>query len=271
MKPYKAVIVDDDVLARDVVRMMLKAFPQIQVVGEASNGKQAVEMIDTQHPDVVLLDVQMPDLNGFGVIKNSQFRPSAIIFITAYDQYALKAFEVNAIDYLLKPFAEDRFEQALQQMLYVLQGHQQAVLQNRLENLLADYEKLQAKATQQGAIPPPLATPQYLKRVWVKQRQKMILLQVTDVDWVEASGDYVTLYLGEQKHLLKESMQALAEKLDPRQFLRIHRSTLINLDRIKELQPHFNGEYYITLQNGIRLKSSRSYKDQLKALLDNNW
>ncbi|OJJ18341.1 hypothetical protein BKI52_26350 [marine bacterium AO1-C] len=270
MKTYKALIVDDEVLARDVIHMMLKAFPQVQVVGEASNGKQAVEMVDTQHPDLLFLDIQMPDLNGFGVIKNSRFRPSAIVFITAYDQYALKAFEVNAIDYLLKPFDEDRFGQAMQQVFHFLQGHQQTALQNKLESLLADYERLQAKASQQEAIS-PLTAPQYINRVWVKNRQKMILLQVTDIDWIEASGDYVTLHTSKQKHLLKESMQALSGKLDPQQFLRIHRSTFINLDRIKELQPHFNGEYYITLQSEVRLKSSRSYKDQLKAILENNW
>ena len=227
-------------------------------------------MIDAQRPDLLFLDVQMPDLNDFGVIKNSHFCPSAIVFSTAYEQYALKAFEVNAIDYLLKPFDEHRFEQAMQQTLHVLQGYQQVALQNKLASLLSDYERLKLQAVPQVAKS-PLTTPQYTNRVWVKNRQKMILLQVTDIDWIEANGDYVTLHLGEQKHLLKESMQALAEKLDPQQFLRIHRSTFINLDRIKELQPHFNGEYYITLQNGICLKSSRSYKDQLKAILDNNW
>lgn len=270
MTKYKALIIDDEVLAREVVNVMLEAFPQVEVVGEASNGKEAVEMIEQQQPNLIFLDVQMPDLNGFGVLKKSQFQPSAIIFITAYDQYALEAFEVNAIDYLLKPFEESRFNQALQHAFSFLQGHSQAMLQNKLENLLADYERLQNESTKQAQSLQATDVP-YITRVWVKTRQKMTLLQISDIDWIEANGDYVTLHGQNQKHLLKESMQALSEKLNPQQFLRIHRSTFINLDKIKELQSHFNGEYYITLQNGVQLKSSRSYKEQIKAILENRW
>lgn len=270
IKP-KALIVDDEPLAHDVVQVMLKNFPQIEVIGTATNGKDAVQLIDHHQPDLVFLDIQMPDLDGFGVLKNIQHIPTAIVFTTAYDQYALKAFEVNAIDYLLKPFDEARFQQALQHTFAFLKGKQQSHLQERLESLLADYMRLQKQSAALDTSNTSLHKPPYITRVWVKIKQKLVLLQVQNIDWVEATGDYVTLHTGHQKHLLNESMQSLEQKLDPQHFLRIHRSTLINLNRIKELQPHFNGEFYITLHDNTRLKSSRSYREQLKIILGNHW
>lgn len=264
----QALIIDDEPLARDVIRVMLNDFSQINIVGEAANGKEAVTLIDTKQPNLIFLDIQMPDLDGFGVLKNIRFVPPVIIFVTAYDQYALKAFEVNAMDYLLKPFDQVRFKQTLQNALSFLQGQQNQMMQNKLETLVADYEQLQKQVTLSTSFQ---SQNQYITRVWIKTKQKMVLLQVQDINWVEATGDYVTLHTDKQKHLHHESMQSLEQQLNPGQFLRIHRSTLINLNRIAELQPHFNGEFYITLHNGTRLKSSRSYRDQLKIILGNHW
>ncbi len=249
----KALIVDDEPLAREVIKVWLAPHREIELVGEAANGRAAVAAVHRLKPDLVFLDVQMPDLDGFGVVRKiSASVMPAIIFVTAYDHFAVRAFEVHALDYLLKPFPQSRFDDALQRALQQLPQRRPGATPPNWLAWLAAHE---ARCSP------------YLQRLSVKTNGKIILLKTADVDWIEAAGDYVSLHTGGKSHLLHETMNSLALKLNPSQFLRIHRSILVNSERVRELHPHRNGEYYVVLHNGARLKLSRSYRDNLQAWL----
>ncbi len=253
----RVLIVDDEPLARDVIHVLLEAHPDIEIVGACANGHEAVEAIRTQGLDLVFLDVQMPDLDGCGVIGQVGVATMpVVIFVTAYDQYALQAFAVHALDYLLKPFDKERFDYALRHALQQVEHRRAGTISQRLHTLLEDYEGNQQTATTT-----------YTERLVLKEAGRIFFLPVDEIDWIEAAGDYVGLHVGRKKHLLHETMNGLEAKLNPERFLRIHRSTIVNIDRIKELLPHFNGEYFVVLRNSTRLKLSRSYRDRLQRLL----
>ena len=208
--------------------------------------------IQQQHPDLVFLDVQMPACDGFGVIEQvGAEQMPAVVFVTAYDEYALKAFEVHAIDYLLKPFGRDRFEQTLQHAREHLERRRAGDLGKRLMALVQDIKP----------------EPQRLDRLVVKSGGRVFFLRTQDIDWIEAAGNYVRLHLGEDSHLFRETMNNMEARLDARRFVRIHRSRIVNTDRIKEMQPWFNGEYVVVLQNGTRLTLSRGYREKLQERL----
>lgn len=250
----RVLIVDDEPLARDVIRLMLKEHPQIDIAGECRNGVEAVAMIKRHDPDIVFLDVQMPDLDGFGVIKQVGAENMPVtIFVTAYDKYAIRAFEVHALDYLLKPFDRERFEQTLSRARTQLQRDRNEDVHQRLLTWLEGNN--------------PLPQTRYLNRLVIKESGRIFFVNTAEIDWIEAAGDYVSLHVGRKTHLLHERMNVLAEKLDPKHFLRIHRSTIVNLDRVKELQPHLNGEFFVLLHDGTSLKLSRSYREDLQKLL----
>lgn len=230
----RALIVDDEPLARERIRALLEAEPDIEIAGEAVNGRKAVEAIQKLKPALVFLDIQMPGLDGFQVIDAvGPVRMPAVIFITAYDQHAIKAFEVNALDYLLKPFDDDRFAAALRRARKDLSGAG-------------------------GGRP---------ERLVIKSSGRITLLKSDEVDWIEATGNYVSLHAGAATHLMRETLAGLEAKLDPARFCRIHRSTIVNLDRIKELQPYFHGDYVLILKDGTRLTLKRGYRDTLRRLL----
>jgi two-component system LytT family response regulator len=246
----KALIVDDEPLARSMTRRMLDGHAKIELVGECESGEEAVAAIRTQKPDLVFLDVQMPGLDGFAVIEAlASERLPQIIFITAYDQYAVRAFDVHALDYLLKPFDRERFEQALRRAVRRIETEQSGKLNERILSLLAERE------------------PRYLERFIIKAEGRVFFLKADEIEWIEAEGNYVTLHAGGKGHLFREAISSLETKLDPRKFQRIGRSAIVNLDSIRELQPWFRGDYKIILHDGAELKLSHRFRDNLNKYL----
>lgn len=252
IEKIRALIVDDEPLARDGVRLHLESQTDIEIVGEAVDGDNAVEMINELRPDLVFLDVQMPGLDGFGVIEavGVDAMP-AVVFTTAYDEFALRAFDANAVDYVLKPFDGDRLRRALDQARTQIRGRRRSEIEERLIGLLAE---LHGKG-------------QYLERIIVRSGGRILILRTDDVDWLEAASNYVRIHAGGREYLLRETMTNLETRLDPAQFVRIHRSTIVRLNRIKELEPLFQGDYVLILEDGTRLTSSRGYRDRLQELL----
>lgn len=254
-KKIKVLIVDDEPPARRNLHALLKRDPEIEWVKECGNGREAVSSVRAQQPDLVFLDVQMPELDGFAVLEQLAGQPlPVIIFVTAYDQYALKAFEVSALDYLLKPFSDERFRKALEQAKRQIAQQNASDLGQKLLRLL-------------GARETKTEAPRYLTRLLVKTTGRVIFIRTEEIDWIEAYDNYIRLHVSGKAHLLRQTMNELEAGLDPEQFARIHRSTIVNLDRIQELRPHFNGEHLIILQDGTELKLSRSRKDWLEQWL----
>ena len=255
----KTLIVDDEPLARRNLRLLLEQDPQIEIIGECRNGKEAVKAIETSRPDLIFLDIQMPEMDGFDVVEQVGTELlQAIVFVTAFDQYALKAFEVHALDYLLKPYDDVRFQQALQRAKSQIETREITKVSKRLIALLEERES--RKETASHARP-------YLTRLMIKLANRVVLLKVDDIDWIEADGNYAKLHVGNKAHLLREKMLDLEAQLDPQKFVRIHRSIIVNLERIKELHPHFNGDYIVVLEDGRQLKLSRSRRENLEARL----
>lgn len=251
--PIRTLIIDDEPLARDKVRMLLARDPDVALVGECANGEEAVEAIKTHAPDLIFLDIQMPGLDGFGVLsKLDSATLPGVVFVTAYDHYAIHAFEVHALDYLLKPFAQKRFTEALQRAKAEIRKPRDGAFNQQLLSLLGELG----------------AGPRYLERFVIRSTGRVFFLKVADVDWIEAAGNYLNIHIGHESHLLRETMNSLETQLDPRKFVRIHRSTLVNIERIKELSPLFHGDYVVTLTNGSRLTLSRSYRDKLSGMLN---
>ena len=247
----KTLIVDDEPLARERLRKMLEAEMEIELLGECSDGRAAVEAIQEKSPDLVFLDVQMPELDGFGVLEALAGGPMpVVVFVTAHDKFALKAFEVHAVDYLLKPFDRERFQTALRRALDRLKQSQGGEINQRLSALLAD-------------LKPEVKLP---GRMAVKVGGRVIFIKLEEIDWLEAADNYVNLHIGAEAHLLRETMAAMEAKLPEEKFLRISRSTIVNIDRIKELQPMFHGEYVVVLRSGAKLTLSRGYRDKLQQL-----
>ncbi|HEX5703484.1 MAG TPA: LytTR family DNA-binding domain-containing protein [Pyrinomonadaceae bacterium] len=255
MPRIRTIIADDEPLARRGIRAQLKDEKDFEVISECRNGHEAVKTIETESPDLVFLDVQMPELDGFGVVNAvGPARMPAVIFVTAYDRYALRAFEVHALDYLLKPFDDDRFASALQRARQHIERKDIDDLGRRLQGLLDDLQPRN----------------KYVDRLVIKSAGRIFFLSVAEVDWIEAADNYVRLHAGSESHLLRETMNNLEKKLDPDQFLRIHRSRIVNIQRVKELRPLFRGEYDIMLKDGTRLETGRGYRDRVQRLLNDS-
>jgi two-component system, LytTR family, response regulator len=247
----RTVIVDDEALAREKVRQLLAAEADTEVVAQAADGRQAVAAIRTHAPDLVFLDVRMPGLDAFGVIEEigaENFPP--VIFVTAYDDYALKAFDVNAVDYLLKPVGRPRFQRALERARQQRQAPEPAALAQQLAALLADVRSGE----------------QCLERLLIRSGDRLVLVRVEDIDWIDGAGNYLKLHSGKSTYLLRHTLGGLEARLDARKFLRIHRSTIVNVDRIAELQSSFSGDYVVILRDGTRLALSRTYRGKIEAL-----
>ena len=246
----RVLIADDEPLARERLKTFLATEPDIEVVGEATTGAEAIDLIQELKPALVFLDVQMPEGNGFEVLAQlpEADRP-AIVFVTAYDQFAVKAFEVHAVDYLLKPFDRQRFQAALRRALAHVAPQQPAQIHEQLSALLAD---LRPK--------PPAA-----ERLAVKSEGRVVFVNIVEIDWIEAADNYVALHVGKDSHLLRETMNALEARL-AKPFMRISRSTIVNTERIKELQPLFHGDYAVILKDGTKLTLTRGYRDKLQEL-----
>jgi two-component system LytT family response regulator len=249
----RVLIVDDEPLARQRIRDLLAAEPDVTIVAEALSGSDALAAIQTERPDLVFLDIQIPELDGFAVVEAiPPDRLPQIIFITAYDQYALKAFEIHALDYLLKPFEPERFRKALQRARQSIQlGRVDQGLITRLQGLLRE-------------VGPAPTCP---RRIMVKDRGKIRFVDTAEVLWIEAAGNYLTLHTDSGEHLVRQTMQEIERLLDPGQFVRTHRSCLVNLNCIKELVPMFHGESLLVLRNGQQVPLSRTYREKVKAMI----
>ncbi len=246
----RTLIVDDEPLARQRLRQLLGSADDVAVVGECANGVEAVQAIEDLQPDLVFLDIQMPELDGFGVIESvGPERMPATLFVTAYDQHALRAFEVHALDYLLKPFDAERFRGALERARRwcMADAGQAPSVRPDLSALLAGIRKERPG----------------LDRLLVKQGDRHILIRASAVQWIEAEDNYVRLHVEGTSYLLRQTMSGLLERLDPRLFRRIHRSAIVNLDCIREFQPWTSGDHLVIMRDGTRLTLSRTYRDQV--------
>ena len=254
----RTLIVDDEPLARRNLRVLLEKDPQIEILDECRNGREAVKAINALSPDLIFLDIQMPELDGFDVLARvGAEQIQAIIFVTAFDQYALKAFEVHALDYLLKPFDDERFAFALRRAKSQIEAREINRVSKRLLALLEERQSLADSSAEKN----------YLTRLMIKASGRVVLLKVGEIDFIEADGNYAKLHVGRKAHLLREKMHDLEGRLDPAKFVRIHRSVIVNLDRIKEMHPHFNGDYVVVLEDGRQLRLSRTRRENLEARL----
>jgi two-component system LytT family response regulator len=248
----RAVIVEDESLARERIRHLLTNDNQIEIIGEYATGSDAVNAIQRDKPDLLFLDIQMPGMDGFSLLKQISPRIPHVIFVTAFDDYAVKAFEVNAMDYILKPFTRKRFEEALRRMKARFAQNPDSGLAKRVEAFL---EQLQAKQD-------------YLKRLAIKTESGVLLVKIGEIDWIESDDNYIRIHCGKSHHLMRETISALEKRLDPERFLRIHRRLIVNVDRIKQLFPWFQRSYCVLLQDGTKLPVGRNYKEKLKSLSD---
>lgn len=248
----RALIADDEPLARERLRMLLADEDWIEVIDEAGDGRAAIDAIRKHRPDLVFLDVQMPGATGFEVIEAiGADRMPFVVFVTAYDQYALKAFDVHAIDYLLKPFDKERFHTGLARARQQIERRSGGELERRLLELVQD-------------LKPAM---QRMERFVIKTSGRVFFVRAEEIDWIEAAGNYVKLHVGNDAHLFRETMNALEARLHPDTFYRIHRSHIVNIERVRELQPWFNGEYVVFLKDGTRLTLSRGYREKLQERL----
>jgi len=249
----KVLIAEDEPLARERIRALLEEEHDIEIAAECADGRSAVTAIREHGPDLVFLDVSMPELNGFDVIAEigAEAMPP-VIFVTAFDHFAVQAFDTHAVDYVLKPFDEDRFRTAVERGRDALAQRTNGALDQRLSDLLRGLT----------------ARPTWVERLAVKSGGKIIFLRTSDVQWIAAEGNYARLHSGQRSYLMRETMSNLESKLDPARFIRIHRSTIVSADAIAELEPLFQGDYVVILTNGTRLTSSRGYRAHLQAFMN---
>jgi two-component system LytT family response regulator len=246
--PIRVLLSDDEALARERLRALLQDEADLEIVAECGDGNTAISLIKKEKPDLVFLDVQMPEVDGFGVVAALQreFLPLTI-FVTAYDRYAMKAFEVHALDYLLKPVGKERLTGTVERARRQLQRPPDGTFQRRVLELLGDME-----ARQQAP-----------ERIIIKSDGEIVCLKPNEIDWAESAGNYVCLHVGGATHILRETITALESRLGPRQFMRVHRSTLVNVDRIKTLKPSLYGDYSILLRDGTKLTLSRGFRENV--------
>jgi two-component system, LytTR family, response regulator len=254
MSNLRAVIVDDEPLARDGMRLHLDSESGVDIIGEAGDGAAAVDIVRELRPDILFLDVQMPGLDGFDVIDQLEQDAGdlpAIVFVTAYDRFALRAFDTHAVDYILKPVDPERLQRAVERVRHYRAGQPSRALDDRIHALLADVRQ----------------SASFLSRLVVRHEGRLRMLRVTEIDWVESASNYVQLHVKSQVYQLRETMARIEERLDPEEFMRIHRSIIVRIDRIREIEPLLQGDYVMILHDGTRLTSSRSYRQRIRELV----
>ena len=245
----RTLIVDDEPLAREWVRNGLQNEPDLEVIGECGDGFEAVKAIAAERPDLVLLDVQMPGLDGFGVLASVEPENlPAVVFVTAFDRYALKAFEAHAVDYLMKPFSGERLHEAVERARAAIDRRASKDLRSTLRALLDDIQRER----------------QYPEWLLIKKEDRSVFLRVEDIDWIESARNNVRLHVGKEIYVYHETTSGIEARLDPRHFFRIHRSTIVHIERIRDMHPWFNGDYAVTLKDGTRLTLSSTYRERLK-------
>lgn len=260
----RTLIVDDEELARKAVRRILKEEADVEVIGECADGVSALKRIRELSPDVVCLDIQMPGMGGFDLLRAlpEEERP-LVLFMTAYDEHAIKAFEMHAVDYLLKPVDAQRTRRAFAHIRQLRQQEQRARRYDELLESIRRFSGIEAEAEAIGVK----GDKQYASRVLVRKEGSMLFVPTADIDWIEADRNYMKLHVGSEIHVLRERLSRLHETLDPKLFARIHRSTIVNLLRIKEIQPWFSGDFVVILRNGTQLRMSRHFRESMERQL----
>jgi two-component system, LytTR family, response regulator len=268
-RPIRAIIVDDEELARRGIELRLAEHPDVTIIGQYENGREAIEAITRDKPDLMFLDIQMPGLSGLDVLARLPHESlPMIIFVTAFDRYALDAFEAQALDYLLKPINDVRFRQALERVRIYWQQRNAFAQREKLMQLIAatrgaasvDENVMRELAAESGQTQYPDILP-------IRDDAGTVRLDVSRIDWIDAAGDYMCVHADGHTYVLRETMKSLESVLDPRIFQRVHRSTIVNVRRVRRLRPHTNGEYFLTLEDGQEIKLSRSYRDRVDQLL----
>jgi two-component system LytT family response regulator len=248
----RTVIADDEPLARGKLRLLLQSEPDVRLVAECCNGPETIEAVRTQRPDLLLLDIEMPEAGGFEVLQALKAEETPfVIFTTAYDDYAVRAFEAEALDYLLKPFAEERLHEAIGRARQQLTLHKNIISPQRLREFLAH------APSRSG----------FLERLVIKSAGRVVFLNVEEIDWIEAAANYVRIHTGKESHLMRESIGRMAERLDSSRFVRVHRSVIVNVSKIRELQACNSGEHILILRNGKQLPCSRGYRSALEPFI----
>lgn len=251
--PIRALIVEDEPLARERLRMLLADEPDVEIVGECADGRRAVSAIRALDPDLVFLDIQLPELDGFGVVEEvGPERMPVVVFVTAYDQHAMRAFDVYALDYLLKPYKRERLRRAVERARALLRGGKGGGLSEQLLSLL--------ESVRPGPRP--------VERLLIRSPGRVYFIRAGEIDWVEAEGNYVRIHAGKETHFLRDTLGGMEARLDPHKFVRIHRSVVVNVESIQELQPLFSGDYTVILHDGRRLTLSRGHKEKLLSLFE---
>lgn len=259
MDQIRTIIVDDEPLGRSRIAALLEDEDDIDIVGQCGDGAEASRVIEESKPDLLFLDVQIPEMTGFELLDSlDHTNPPVVIFVTAHDEFALRAFDVHALDYLLKPFDDERFYRALDRAREHLRDHDAATLRRRLKDFLQDTTEIQNGHASEH---------RRLTRIVVKEGDRILFLKVDDIDWIEAADYYAKIHVGSAAYMIRETLANLEQQLDPERFVRIHRSSIVNLDRVQEMQPWFHGAFVVMLEDGTELRLSRSRREHLQSLL----
>lgn len=258
----RVMIVDDEAPAREGLRIRLRKEPDVTVIGEFGDAKSALAAIRADRPDILFLDIEMPGLDGFGLLSSAaESKPPAVVFVTAHDAHAVRAFDVRALDYLLKPVEQSRLREAIDRAQEYWDAAKKAELADRVRGIVSD------SGGHHDASPRQRSPSRAGLRIPVKRDGAIQFVNAAEIDWIDAAGDSVKIHAGKTSHLLRKSMGEMLAVLDSQQFVRIHRSTIVNVDRVKELQPWFHGEYVVVMHDGTKLKLSRGYRDKLASLM----
>ena len=258
----RTVLVDDEPLATQGLKLRLEAHDDIEVVASAANGREAIRLIKTHKPDLVFLDIQMPGFDGFSVIQGLlEIEPPLFVFVTAYGDHALRAFDAQAVDYLMKPVDEDRLAATLDRVRQRLSEKRSAGEAERLKEVLAEHAPEAAEELAEGGGDETPAANRFEKMINIKDQGQIFRVDVDTIERIDAAGDYMCIQTGDNTLILRETMKDLEKRLDPRRFQRVHRSTIVNLDLVRQVKPHTNGECFLVLDSGAQVKVSRSYRD----------
>ena len=254
----RTILVDDEKLAIQGLQLRLEAFPDVEVIDTCANGREAIRKIKTEKPDLVFLDIQMPGFDGFSVVKGvMEIEPPLFVFVTAYQEHAIRAFEANAVNYLMKPVDVDKLADTIERVRQRMAEKKSAEEAEKLKNVLSEV----APDAVENMPEQDDSTNRYEKLINVKDRGQIFRVDVDSIEHIEAAGDYMCIYTGDNSLILRETMKDLERRLDPRVFQRVHRSTIVNLDQVRQVKPHTNGECFLVLESGAQVKVSRSYRD----------
>ena len=257
----RTLLVDDEKLAIQGLQLRLDKFDDVEIIGTCANGREAIRAIKTEKPDLVFLDIQMPGFDGFSVVKGvMEIEPPLFVFVTAYEEHAIRAFEANAVNYLMKPVDEDKLADTVERVRQRLAEKRGVEEVEKLKTVLSEVAP-DAAVEYAGDETPSESADRYEKLINIKDRGQIFRVEIDSIEHIEAAGDYMCIYTGDNSLILRETMKDLERRLDPRTFQRVHRSTIVNLNQVRQVKPHTNGECFLVLDSGAEVKVSRSYRD----------